>query len=130
MSKETIEMIGVLAKSGIVKAAFIFCIIIVLLMIGWAQFNSTVMYGELVKQNKNVEHLINEQAEIKVFKKCVKKEYDSTMGEFNGEFIKLLGEFMAHNNILFPQEINISIQEFRKKAERIKDCLIFPEEME
>ena len=52
------------------------------------------------------------------------------MEEFNSEFIRLLGEFMNENNIIFPQEINISIQEFRKKAERIKDCLIFPEEME
>ena len=129
MSKEVETITKGFVNSGIVGKILITFFVIFLFLFAWNVFQSNVVLQELVKGNKNVESLIQEQAEIKVFRRCVKEEYDITMKEFNCELLKILGNTLSENGITFPQELNESILQFREKAEKIKDCLIFPEDL-
>jgi hypothetical protein len=130
MSKEIEKAIDGITKGGIITKIMVFSIITFLCLFSWNVFQGNVVLKELVEGNKNIEKLINEQTGIKIFRKCVKKEYDNTMNEFNNELLMILGKTLNDNNISFPQELNESIRDFREKAKKINDCLIFPEELE
>ena len=123
---EKVDASKLLTSGGIVGKILFTFLIVFLCLFGWMVVQNTIMSNELIRQNKNVERLINEQTEIRVFKQCVLEEYTQAMNEYNDGFINSLGKFMNDNSITFPQAINISIQKFRKRAEKIKDCLIFP----
>jgi hypothetical protein len=115
--------------SGIVGKLLITFIIIFVIIFVYSNVQNTITLTELVKQNSNVEKLIQNQVKIDIFKKCIKLAYDDTMSEFNTELLIILGATMQENNVAFPQSLNKAIQKFRHKMEVVKDCLIFPEEL-
>jgi len=128
MSKETEIITKGFVNSGIVGKILITFFIIFVCLFAWNVFQGNFMLGELIKSNKNVESLIKEQTEIKIFKKCVKKAYDEAMKEYS-DLLIILGSTLTENNVTFPQDLNTAMRKFRAKAELIKDCLIFPEEL-
>jgi len=91
---------------------------------------NTKALEEFVRQNRNVENLIETQVQITVFKRCIKKAYDETAEEFENELLMVLGKTLKDYSVPFPQTLNESIRKFRAKFRLIKDCLIFPEELQ
>lgn len=130
MSKEVETIAKSFVSSGIIGKILITFFIIFVCLFAWNVFQGNVILKELVKGNDNVESLIKEQVGIEIFRKCVNTAYDNTMEEFDKKLIKILGKTLEQNNVTFPQELNESIGEFREKAKIIKNCLIFPEELE
>lgn len=116
---------------GKIIIAFTFIIIMIFLVLTYqSNTQNEKMLNQLTLQNKNVEDLIENQTQIEVFKKCIKKAHEKAMNGFNNDFLILLGSTLQKNNVPFPQELNKCIQEFRTAMETLKDCLIFPEELE
>lgn len=116
-------------KGGIVNKILLLFGALFIMIFVWSNMQNEKMLGELVKQNKNVEKLIQEQTKLKAFKKCIKDAHDDASMEFNKKLLMILGETLSDNNVAFPQELNESIVQFREKFNIIKDCLIFPEDL-
>ena len=128
--KEMESITKTFINSGIIGKIILAFVLIFLCLFAWNVFINNIVLKQLVEGNNNIEDMINKQTQIDVFRKCIKKSYDDAMVEYNENFIKILGETMKEYQVTFPQKLNLSIQTFRKKAELIKDCLIFPEDLE
>lgn len=143
-----------IVKGNIVTKIIIYSIVTILIIGGmffWStiqvdkqQKQANMQLDQLVLLNNNIQHMIQNQAKIDVFRRCIKAAYDNTIESyaesinyFNNDFIRILGKTMEAHNVPFPQELNESIQKFRSnmqrfrdKAEVIKSCLIFPEDLD
>lgn len=132
MVKETGEMWKAFIQSGVIGKFFIIVLIMISLIIGiviWSNIQDNKMLVELIKQNNNVEQLIENQVKIDIFKKCIKVAHDKATDTLNNEFLIILGNTMQQYKVPFPQELNKAIQKFRVELNKVKDCLIFPEEL-
>ena len=130
MSEEIKSVVKGIVNSGITKSILIIFFVIFVCLFAWNVFQGNYFLTQITKSNQNIEDLIRDQAEIKKMKRGIKEAYDNAMTEFNDELKDILGETLKENNVVFPQRLNDSINEFKKKAELIKDCLIFPEDLE
>lgn len=74
----------------------------------------------------NLSEMIKDQKKEDILKKCILEEYNDANDYFNRELLTSFGKILSDNGILFPQEINIKIQNFRSELEDVKDCLISP----
>ena len=130
MSEEIKSVVKGIVNSGITKSILIIFFVIFVCLFAWNVFQGNYFLTQITKSNQNIEDLIRDRAEIKKMKRGIKEAYDNAMTEFNDELKDILGETLKENNVVFPQRLNDSINEFKKKAELIKDCLIFPEDLE
>ena len=130
MSEEIKSVVKGIVNSGVTKSILIIFFIIFVCLFAWNVFQGNYFLTQITKSNQNIENLIEGQAEIKKIKKGIKKTYDNALSEFNDSLLIILGETLAENSVTFPQELNEAIGEFKRKAELIKDCLIFPEDLE
>lgn len=125
------ELMGAFSKSGIIGKVILGFIIFASLFLSvfvWNTIQNNKAVTEMIRQNDNIETLIQEQAKVEVLKRCIKTEYDKAMDYYSDELIQTFGKILNQNNIPFPQELNIILQECRKKLNEINDCLIFPED--
>lgn len=130
--KDSGEMWKAFVQSGVIGKFFIIVLVMIFVIIAvviWSNIQDNKMLIELIKQNENVEMLIENQTKIDIFKKCIKIANDKAANTFNNELLIILGSTMQEHEVLFPQELNKSIQKFRSEMNEIKDCLIFPEEL-
>lgn len=137
MSEEIKSVVKGIVNSGVTKSILIIFFVIFVCLFAWNVFQGNYFLTQITKSNQNIENLIKniaeikeDQAEIKKIKKGVKKTYDNALTEFNDSLLIVLGETLTENNVTFPQDLNEAIGEFKRKAELIKDCLIFPEDLE
>ena len=115
-------------KGGIVNKILLLFGALFFMIFFWSNIQNEKMLNELIKQNQNVEKLIEEQAELKTFKRCIKDAHDKASDEFNNELLMVLGNTLSKNNIAFPQDLNKTIVDFREKFYFVIECLIFPED--
>lgn len=123
------EVAKAFSMSGIIGKILVTFVIIFVIIFVYSNVQNTITLAEFVKQNRNIETLIKNQAEMKIFKRCVKNACDTAETEFNNSLLMTLGKILKENKVEFPQELNIVILKFREKLTDIKDCLIFPEEL-
>lgn len=128
--KDTKDMVNAWNQSGIVGKFIIGFVIIVIAFLIYTTINAERLLYSIAEQNANIEILIKEQAELKKFKKCVKKELDETNDFYINELLPAIGKILQQNNVPFPQELNLSFMKFREHFQKIYNCLIFPEELE
>jgi len=124
MNNNVKEVAQAFTKSGIIgKILITFSIFLVLFLLVFVWYN--------IQNNKlivSIEALIQNQARLDVFKRCIKDAYDDGMVEYNQELLPVLGTILQEHGIAFPQKLNTSILKFQTKMNRIQDCLIFPED--
>lgn len=119
-------------KSGPIGKVIIgFCVFagLFLSVFVWATIQNTTVLNEMVRQNNNIEVMINNQVKLDVFKRCIKNAYDQANEFYNDEVLTSFGKILMEFNIPFPDELNTVLIKYRKKISFINDCLIFPEDL-
>lgn len=119
-------------NSGIVGKVIIgFCVFsfLFLSVFVWYIIQNTTTLQEIVRQNDNIEQLIQNQEKIDTLKKSIKIEYDRAYDYYNDEIIRGLGELLNEYGIAFPQKLNENLLKFRKRMDAINNCLIFSEKL-
>lgn len=97
--------------------------VIFAITIGAMQANNNAIFKEFVKQGNTIEKLVKNQEQIGELKKCVNAEYKDAEKEFNS-MLDILGKTLQKNNVVFPQELNQSIKDFRIEFAEVNTCLI------
>lgn len=95
-------MKGFTASGVIGKIIIAFTCIIIIIFLGLMYYSlvqNDRMLAQLTIQNKNVEKLIENQTQIEVFKRCIKKEHDKATKVFNNEFLILPSVFRSSANL-------------------------------
>lgn len=126
MSDKESGIFDKISKSKTVQATLIAIVAVTFGFLIWTNIVIGRMMGEYVRQGSILQQLVQNQADINKFKKCIKEAHDDTTEEYN-RMLQILGKTLQVNNVNFPNDLNVAIQAFRKKYDYIKDCLIFPE---
>lgn len=127
--KDTKDIKEMWMNSGVIGRVIIG--FLVLTIIFMSVFMALIMQSNVQNEKllNNLSSMIEEGRETIKLKKCILKEYNESTIFFNKDLLMCLGNFMNINNITFPQELNVKIQEYRTKMDKIKDCLIIPEDL-
>ena len=108
-------------KSGVIgKILITFLIIFVISTIIDKLENNRVLTA--------IEGMLENQAKIDVLKKCIKQNYDIAEQQWR-ETKLIIGKTLEDNGVSFPNDLNTAFQKYDIKREEIKDCLIFPEDL-
>jgi len=127
MDKNTKEVVTAWNKSGVIGKILIAFIVLVAAFLIWDKVTTGAMLSEYMRQGDILQTMVENQAEMNRFKRCIKDAHDEATAEFD-DLLKVLGGVIQSAGIPFPQDLNLGIQEFRKTMALVKDCLIFPEE--
>lgn len=119
-------------KAGPVGKVIIgFCVFAALFLsvLTWSVAQNSTVLNEMVRQNNNIETLVDNQGQLDVFRRCIKVACDDANEYFNEEILKTIGDVLSEYSVPFPDNLNENLLKYGKKTDFIKDCLIFPEDL-
>lgn len=85
---------------------------------------SRAVLEEYIRQGDMLEKIVDRQENIDTLKKAINMAAQAAIDEFNNEFISVLGETLANNNVSFPNTLNKAIRDVREKFSEVKNRLI------
>ena len=85
-------------------------------------------FGYFYLENKKDNTILKEIQKSKGLIKCINNAYQEAKDAWEDDFSLILGNLLAENGIKFPQSLNKAYNRFEALLDKIKDCLILPED--